>query len=302
VRKDPSSAQKKRLLQKNANVCCVCKQRGLGLHFHHIDGDNSNTVDENLAVLCVQDHDVHHRPQSYSSPKHLELGAERIKELKESWEAFVEEAKKPNPKVLAVLTTYGDYSNIHSMRLVFQWQDDRIEFTRTYHLLDGPMDELVDNMLEEIRWLGDNISLVLIDEPQPVEYCPCCHSGYSRTLDKNMAIKLTADSWEDDSLCSIYVNPTFPSLAINIFFRGEVIYRGHLHLCGDHLHYHCDKFDERVPIRGGISVREQAIRIIVKIFKDWGPGGVLIGTGDHDDPYLIDDLILPEIWEVGSHT
>ena len=209
ARIDPTSTQKKRLLRKNANVCCVCKQRNLGLHFHHIDGDNSNTIDENLAVLCVQDHDVHHRPQVYTSPKHLELGAERIKELKESWESFVAEAKKPTPKVLAVLNVFGDYSNIHSLRLVFQWQDGHIEFERTCHLLDGPMDKLIDNVYEELQWLGKNIKLAILDEPLQIEYCPCCQSGYTRTLDKNIATKLTTESWENDSLCTIFIIGTY---------------------------------------------------------------------------------------------
>jgi len=268
------------------------------LHFHHIDGDNSNTIDKNLAVLCVQDHDAHHRPQTYTSPKHLELGAERIRELKDSWESFVAEANKPTPKVLAVLNAFGDYSNIHSIRLVFQWQDGHIEFERTYHLLDGPMDKLTDNVLEEFQWLGKNIKLEILDEPLPIEYCPCCQSGYSRTLDKNIATKLTTESWEKDSLCTIFINPNFPSLAVSVFFQHELIYSGHLHLCGDCLHYHSDKFDERVRIRNEVSVRTQAMRIVEKILKMWEPGYLVIGTGDHNQPYLIDDLELPEIWEV----
>ncbi len=100
LRKIPTPKQRQRLLKKNAGVCCVCKQWGLGVHLHHIDGDSSNTGDDNLAVLCVKDHDVYHRPIAYTSPNHLELGAQRIKGFKESWEAFVAEAAKPNPAIL----------------------------------------------------------------------------------------------------------------------------------------------------------------------------------------------------------
>jgi hypothetical protein len=297
TRKNPSDTQKERLLQKNAYVCCVCKQRGLGLHLHHIDGNNSNTVDENLAVLCVQDHDAHHRPQSYASPKHLELGAERIKELKESWEVFVVEAAKPNPKVLAVINAFGDYSTIHSMKLVFQWQDGSIEFERTYHLLDGPMEKMIDSIFEELHWLGNNIKLMVFDEPLAVEYCPCCQSGYSRTLDKNIATRFTSETWKQDSTCTIFINPRSPSLAISIFLESDLIYSGHLHLCGDYLHYHSDKFDERVPIHHRPSIRTQATKIVKKILKMWEPGKLLIGTGDHDHPHLIDNLELPKVWE-----
>ena len=46
-----------RLYEKNANSCCVCKRTGIGLNLHHIDGDSSNTVEENLAVLCINEHE-----------------------------------------------------------------------------------------------------------------------------------------------------------------------------------------------------------------------------------------------------
>lgn len=41
----------RKLYELNANSCCVCKRTGVGLNLHHIDGDNSNTTEENLAYL-----------------------------------------------------------------------------------------------------------------------------------------------------------------------------------------------------------------------------------------------------------
>jgi len=58
-------------MDRNAGVCCVCKQRWIGVQLHHIDGDHSNTIDENLAVLCVKDHDAHHRPKCYRNLNHI---------------------------------------------------------------------------------------------------------------------------------------------------------------------------------------------------------------------------------------
>jgi hypothetical protein len=269
----------------------------LGVHLHHIDGDSSNTVDDNLAVLCVKDHDVHHRPIAYTSPNHLELGAQRIKEFKESWEAFVAEAAKPNPAILAVVNIYGDYSEIHSARLILQWQSGKVEFERVYHLLSGPVEDWIDSILGEVTWLGKGVKLVVADGPLDVEYCPCCRASLSSTVDENLAKKITAVSWSSDSLCSIYVNPTTPSLAILIFLKQELLYRGHLHLCGDYLHYQCDKYNERVPIRDRPSVRTQATRIVERIINEWEPGRILIGTGDPDNPDLISGLELPEHWE-----
>ena len=43
----------RKLYELNADSCCVCKRTGVGLNIHHIDGDSSNTTEENLAVICV---------------------------------------------------------------------------------------------------------------------------------------------------------------------------------------------------------------------------------------------------------
>ena len=101
-RVNPKAEQRDRVLNTNAKRCCVCKCSGVGLHLHHIDRDSSNTVDENLAVLCVEDHDRHHRPGAYTpTVNHLELSPDEIRRHKTSWEAFVSETRKPFPKVIA---------------------------------------------------------------------------------------------------------------------------------------------------------------------------------------------------------
>jgi hypothetical protein len=298
MRKNPSPQQQQRLLRKNAGVCCVCKQRGLAINFHHIDGDNSRTVDENLAVLCVKDHDAHHRPCAYSESNHLELGANRIQEYKESWEAFVTEASRPHPKILAVVNLYGAESEIHSMRLIFQWQSEKIEFERVYHLLtSGPPNKWIERAISEVLWLGKGIKIVTVDKPLEVQYCPVCSSSLSNTIDESYAKRLTDESWSTNSLCSIYVNPDQPSLAILIALKDEILYQGHLHRCGNYLHYACDKYDERIPIAKKPSVRTQATRVVGRIVDEWQPRETLIGTGNHNMPSLISDLKLPHCWE-----
>ena len=52
---------------------------------------------------------------------HLELSPEQIREYKKSWEAFVNEARQPFPKVVATLTAYGTKELVHSLQLVMQW-------------------------------------------------------------------------------------------------------------------------------------------------------------------------------------
>jgi hypothetical protein len=296
-RKNPKKQQRERLLQKNAFVCCVCKKRGLGTHLHHIDGDSSNTVDENLAVLCVKDHDLHHRPQVYSAINHIELGVNKIREFKESWEAFVLEVQKPEANACAVLTMYGSTSEVHSMQALFQWADGRIEFERTYHQTDGTPEACIENLMDQFKWLGKGIKLLLINEPLPVEYCPCCSSPLKRFLMENQYKRLFHKSWNADSMCSIYINPNLPSLAISLFLNQECIYKGHLHLCGDDLHYFCSNFEERFPITKKPSVRTQATRIIQEVINIWEPGYLFIGTGEQSNPHLIEDFELPRCWE-----
>ena len=38
------------------NTCCVCGERGKAVQLHHIDEDPSNSVAENLALLCLECH------------------------------------------------------------------------------------------------------------------------------------------------------------------------------------------------------------------------------------------------------
>jgi hypothetical protein len=38
-------------------TCCVCRNRGLSVQIHHIDEDSTNHAIQNLAVLCLEDHD-----------------------------------------------------------------------------------------------------------------------------------------------------------------------------------------------------------------------------------------------------
>ena len=299
ARVNPKSSQRERLLKANANRCCVCKRQGIGLHFHHIDQDSSNTVDENLAVLCVEDHDRHHRPDAYQAAvNHLELCPEEIRKHKQSWEAFVIEARKPSPNVIATLAAHGTYEEIHSVQLVMQWSDERIEYRRLYHLLEGNLDKMTDAVFDELKDFGPGVKIALISEPLPVEHCPCCGAGYSRTLKPAVVIRHTDPEWSTQSACSIYIRPETPSLAVVFFLRDEHLISGSLHLCqGRFLHYHSEGIDERLAVQRRPSIRAQAKRIVNKVLKDWSPAKVFIGTGNPDSPDLIEGLDLPACWE-----
>jgi hypothetical protein len=297
-RKAPSVEQKNRLLTQNANRCCVCKRGGVGLHLHHIDEDPSNTVDENLAVLCVQDHDLHHRPTAYNLVKHINLGKERIKNCKNSWEDFLAEATQNDPKILATVSVYGNYEHIHAAQLVIQRLNEEIEYERVFHLFEGGYEYWAEEIVREVHELGANIKIAFVNEPLPVDHCPCCGKGYSRTIKKGFALKMASPNWSTYSVCSIYINPNQPSLALTVFLKDELIYQGNLHLCrGTHLHYSCDYYDESIKVKRQPSVRTQASAIVQKVINTWEPNTLFIGTGEHEEPYLINDFKLPRCWE-----
>ncbi len=298
-RVNPTPQQKDRLLNANAFRCCVCKRCRVGFNFHHLDQDSSNTIEENLAVLCVEDHDCHHRPGAYAaSTNHLELGEDELREAKQSWERFVAEARKANPTVTATVSCFGTEVLVHSVQLVMQWPDGKIEYERSFHLLEGDFDHITDRLIEEKQAIGSNIKLVMVSEPLPVEHCPCCGKGYSRIANESFVTRLTDPTWQTDSICSIYVNPSQPSLALVFSLGQRTVLEASLHLCqGRYLHYNAETVDERVPVRSGEDVRAQAVKLVQHILADWAPATVVVGTGDHDTPQLIDALELPAVWE-----
>lgn len=295
----PTKTQYERLLGANAHRCCVCKRRGVGFNLHHIDGNNANTVDPNLAVLCVEDHDRHHRPGKYApKTKHTELSASELLGFKTDWENFIADARCLQPKVVATLSAYGTIELIHSLQLVMQWPDERIAMKQSYHLLDGNLDRLTDEVVADIASISPNVKTALINEPLAVEHCPCCRSGYSQTLKPAIVARLTDPGWTTESTARIYINPSQPSLAVLISFRDEQIVQGHLHLCQSHyLHYHSEGIDDRVPIDRKVSVRTQASQIIKTVLQQWEPARVFIATGDPTKPQIIDNLTLPKCWE-----
>lgn len=45
-----------RTLFEHDHACCICNMRGLAIQIHHIDENPTNHNSENLAVLCLEDH------------------------------------------------------------------------------------------------------------------------------------------------------------------------------------------------------------------------------------------------------
>jgi hypothetical protein len=305
-RVDPTRVQRERLLRRNAHRCCVCKRDGVGLELHHIDGNPSRTIDDNLAVLCVEEHDRHHRPSAYSLPlRHLELDSHAIYNYKKRWESFVAAARQPEPAVFGTVTAYGTVACIHSIQLVMQWPNGDVEYSRAFHLLDGDVEWLAEQSVREAQSFGGRMfTIYQVDRPMPVDHCPCCGSGLLRTMSPGFSRRLQDPTWATESVCAIYVEPAEPALALIFALADEEIATIDLHLCvGRTLHYHNSSgYEERIEVTD-TSVRERTNRTVRGILRDWAPARAYLGTGDGESPTVIEwttpygDLPLPRCWE-----
>ena len=170
----PTGKQRQRLLKKDGFACCVCHERGIGLDLHHIDGNPLNTIDDNLAVLCKRDHDANHRPDSYETTKHTELGPEKILESKIKWERFIEETKKEKPQVVGVITSYCIENIVESFTLIFQWVNTEVVLVKNYSSFHGPMGVCLENAVDYIESFSRKIKWTFLSEEFEKEYCPHC--------------------------------------------------------------------------------------------------------------------------------
>lgn len=294
------------MLKKNNDVCCVCKTRGLGVNLHHLDGDRSNTVEANLAVLCVRDHDSHHRPKRYDPVRHLSLGPEEIKKCKQLWEAFVAEASKSDTKILAVINIYGEKEFISALRIAFQWEK-HVGFQEVINASDLPQNLWMEKVYDIINWLGKDISTIVIDKILPFNFCPTCvDNGKSKPtrldpkLYESITKKLTSATWDTDSSVSIYSDPDEPFLTFVVLLGTEVVNCIRIHKEGKNIVIFCSDplSEEEIHVeKFSRKDLEEVIRdIIVDLILKWEPARCAFITREGDSLALINGIALNEAW------
>lgn len=74
------------VLYAHAHTCCVCTEEGKPVQIHHIDKNASNNDLQNLAVLCLEDHDRAHLAGGFA--RHL--SASNIAHYRDEWVARVQ--------------------------------------------------------------------------------------------------------------------------------------------------------------------------------------------------------------------
>lgn len=293
MRKKVGQTLRTEIITASAGVCCVCRTRGIGINIHHIDGDHANNVPENLATICVRDHDAYHRRNVYHRCHYLSEGD--IRQRKIEWEKFIASARSSPPRVAAVLSMIGTKDYIHAIRLAMQDEIGKLCLERDFHFIDVQPTAAIDAVLDEISWLNPNITLYTIHEVTSIDYCTACDKGGSLTtvLSPAVAARELAPEWVEKSAMAVYINPYRPSCAVTLSYDGKAMTMLSIHRCGIYLSVN----QESRRIAPQPSVRSQVSRLIHGFVREWHPGQLLIGTGDPGKPTIIEHLTLPRCWE-----
>lgn len=278
----------------------MCKEPGLGLEFHHIDGNPSNTVEENIAVLCVRDHDKEQRPHRYSKAKHTDLHPDQIIQYKESWEAFVEEASKPNTEVLGLAILYGVGEIVSALRLTFQW-DDQVMWDKMINVTDSPLQSWGEQIVAIANWLGEHVRIVVENEIIQINFCEkCARDGRFSRLDPKLHSssikKYTRAAWDTDSSVSIYVDPQKPFFSLGVLLEDEPIHGVYIYKQGKSVATFCTEpsckchstsFEEELSPE---NLEEQVKYILNSLLVKWEPARCNIFTLKDNTPVLLNDI------------
>lgn len=179
-RKPLPKGLERKIITKNRYCCCVCQKDGLGkeILIHHIDGNNSNNVLSNLAILCLTHASIADAALSkgkLGSGKKLKPNT--IKEFKNIWERKIEEEAKikktPIPsykkKQLEILYQF-EINKTKNEILSFKDSDKRIK--EKFSFFDQlVLEELICNLsLRKILIKAySDIAIQSIDSPQLIK-------------------------------------------------------------------------------------------------------------------------------------
>lgn len=163
MRKKLRPTLERHVLVKNRHCCCICQGDGYGkdVLVHHIDGNNSNNIESNLAVLCLV-----HASQADAGLKSGKLGSGKklkpdfIRQYKKIWEKKIELGVQHRKEILPM-------RDKRQLELLYKF-----EIRKTKNLIlslkdrDGRIKEAFDYfdqlVLEEFI-SGINIRKVLLD-------------------------------------------------------------------------------------------------------------------------------------------
>ncbi len=92
------------------HTCCVCRERGKTVQLHHIDEDPTNHSPENLAVFCLEDHELTQLRGGFGK----KLLAPEVKRYRDDWIERVKRRREEADKV--AIAAMGGGSTIQANR------------------------------------------------------------------------------------------------------------------------------------------------------------------------------------------
>lgn len=121
-------------------TCCVCRQRLKPVQLHHIDDDPTNSVAENLAVLCF---DCHRETQIYGGFDR-KLDAAQVRLYKSDWNRRVEAQRNTAIQPAARSLGIGETQVLRYFQIREKSDDYFYDFEADYVLV-GSSDETEDS-------------------------------------------------------------------------------------------------------------------------------------------------------------
>lgn len=101
-----------KILYESARTCCVCRRSERPVQIHHLDKDNTNNAEQNLAALCSECHGEAHTKRELSQ----NLTESRIREFKAQWTAEVARRSAnsmlANSGIMQALWTYIQHNRL----------------------------------------------------------------------------------------------------------------------------------------------------------------------------------------------
>lgn len=142
------------ILFRNQSACCICEKNNVQIH--HIDGNNNNNTLSNLAVLCIEHHDI----ASSNSLMTKKLKPDLIRLYKNTWESKVAQRRRLAKNQVILKSKQSDFIKFEITRLVFSltaFPDKKntksiIEQLYNWSLFWGYTKEVFE-LIEQYHWL-----------------------------------------------------------------------------------------------------------------------------------------------------
>ena len=122
-------------------TCCVCRQKSRPVQLHHIDDDPTNSVAENLAVLCFDCH----RETQIRGGFDRKLDAAQVRRYKTDWNMRVDVQRSAGTQLPPLAADKGKTQVLRYFQIRERSEEYLYDFDADYVLV-GTSDEAADSL------------------------------------------------------------------------------------------------------------------------------------------------------------